>query len=130
MTEASSKLLRDTPALADFRHNLPVWPVRVFFINKLSKYIPTGTLHLRLQAILINRLILNLRSFDQTSSLSFRTDTFSTNRYDPSRSSDAPRSFVDAILGDIGRPLRTTDDEDLDEFNEDFDQSEDTNEHA
>ena len=66
-------------------------------------------LHSRLQAILINRLILNLRSYDQSSNQSFST-----------------------ILGNIGEPLRTAEDDHADEFDENFGQSEnpDLSEHA
>ena len=60
-------------------------------------------LHSRLQAILINRLILNLRSYDQSSNQSFST-----------------------ILGNIGEPLRTVEDDHAD----DFDENSDLGEHA
>ena len=87
---------------------------------------------LRLQAILINSLILNLRSYDQSSDQSFSANTFLRSGETIAFGQHGPHSFVDTILGNLGEPLRTADDDDADEFDEEFGQSENSSlsEHA
>ena len=66
-----------------------------------------------MQAILVNRLVLNLRSLDRSMDASklsdIKTDVFFRQAYGTQRNQD--RSFMATILGNIGEPLRVDDDD-------------------
>ena len=70
---------------------------------------------LRLESILTNHLVLNLRSharLEVYSELTSKRDTFFCEAYGVSKNPEKPLSVADSILGNIGDPLRVDDEDD------------------
>ena len=68
--------------------------------------------------ILTNRLILNLRTHDQSNDLSnptTKTDIFFRQAYGGSRIGGRFQTAIDSVLGNIGAPLRVGEDEEPEE---------------
>ena len=67
---------------------------------------------LRLESILVDHLVLNLRSYGkphESSEATTITDIFFRTAYGQAHRGDGPRSTMDTILGNIGEPLRVHD---------------------
>lgn len=95
-------------------------------LPKTSRATQTLTNH-RLEAILANRLVLNLRSIgtlEGASELSStKVDIYFRRAYGVDMSANQTSPFVNVVLGNVGEPIRVEDDDkDADERSEEEDE--------
>lgn len=107
-------------------HNFSPWQSFTSLTWQRRKFLPhqkpdlaaivTRSTFPRLEAILTNRLILNLRTLEKSniSNPSTRTDIFFHQAYGGTHGRS---SFMDSVLGNIGAPLRVEDENDEHENN-------------